>query len=89
MGMAGVAGVLPPSYVDFKELIRAEMLGVKAKMAELRKLHGQVGGPTCPYRLPAMLNGGPSHLAGPRGPPSAAERTKASKGVSPGAQWAR
>ena len=41
MGVAGVAGVLPPSYVDFKEAIRAEMTGVKAKMGELRKLHGQ------------------------------------------------
>ena len=42
LGVAGVASVLPPSYVDFKDLIRAEMTGVKAKMAELRKLHGQV-----------------------------------------------
>lgn len=42
MGIAGVGSVLPPSYVDFKELIRAEMVGVKAKMGQLRKLHGQV-----------------------------------------------
>ena len=42
LGVAGVASVLPPSYVDFKDLIRAEMTAVKAKMAELRKLHGQV-----------------------------------------------
>ena len=42
LGVAGVASVLPPSYVDFKDLIRSEMTAVKAKMAELRKLHGQV-----------------------------------------------
>jgi hypothetical protein len=42
LGVAGVGSVLPPSYVDFKDLIRAEMTAVKAKMAELRKLHGQV-----------------------------------------------
>ena len=42
LGVAGVAAVLPPSYVDFKDLIRSEMTAVKAKMAELRKLHGQV-----------------------------------------------
>lgn len=40
-GLAGVAGVLPPDYVSFKESTRAEMLEIKAKMGELRKLHGQ------------------------------------------------
>ena len=44
LGVAGIASVLPPSYVDFKDLIRSEMTAVKAKMAELRKLHGQVRG---------------------------------------------
>lgn len=43
MGLAGAAGPLPPQYVDFKELTRSQMLGIKAKMGELRKLHGQVG----------------------------------------------
>ena len=43
MGLAGAAGALPPQYVDFKELTRSQMLGIKAKMGELRKLHGQVG----------------------------------------------
>ena len=43
MGLAGPAGALPPQYVDFKELTRSQMLGIKAKMGELRKLHGQVG----------------------------------------------
>jgi syntaxin 16 len=41
MGLAGAAGALPPQYVDFKELTRSQMLGIKAKMGELRKLHGQ------------------------------------------------
>lgn len=43
MGLAGAAGVLPPQYVNFKETTRSEMLEIKAKMGELRKLHGQVG----------------------------------------------
>jgi hypothetical protein len=43
MGLAGAAGALPPQYVDFKEATRRQMLGIKAKMGELRKLHGQVG----------------------------------------------
>lgn len=42
MGLAGTAGVLPPQYVNFKESTRSEMLEIKAKMGELRKLHGQV-----------------------------------------------
>ncbi|GAB4819932.1 hypothetical protein N2152v2_006978 [Parachlorella kessleri] len=40
-GVAGVAAALPPQYVDFKEQIRLEMLGIKQKMAELRNLHGK------------------------------------------------
>ena len=30
-----------PRYVDFKEAIRSEMLIIKAKMGELRGLHGK------------------------------------------------
>jgi syntaxin 16 len=36
-----VASALPPRYVDFKEAIRTEMLAIKAKMGELRGLHGK------------------------------------------------
>ena len=41
LGSAGVASALPPRYVDFKEAIRSEMLAIKAKMGELRGLHGK------------------------------------------------
>ena len=51
LGVAGVASTLPPGYVDFKDLIRAEMTAVKAKMAELRKLHGQVRATGVCFRL--------------------------------------
>ena len=40
-GLAGVAAALPPQYVDFKEQIRLEMAAIKAKMGELRALHGK------------------------------------------------
>ena len=40
-GLAGVGAALPPQYVEFKEQIRLEMLGIKQKMAELRGLHGR------------------------------------------------
>ncbi len=53
LGVAGVASVLPPSYVDFKDLIRSEMTAVKAKMTELRKLHGQVCVPLAWYPVKA------------------------------------
>lgn len=32
-----------PRYVEFKESARIQMLEIRAKMGELRKLHGQVG----------------------------------------------
>jgi hypothetical protein len=41
MGAAGVASMLPPLYVDFKERIRTEMFAIKEKMNELRKLHSK------------------------------------------------
>lgn len=40
-GAAGVAAALPPQYVEFKEQIRLEMLGIKQRMGELRSLHGK------------------------------------------------
>ena len=40
--MVGAAGALSPQYVDFKESARRDMQEIKAKMGELRKLHGQV-----------------------------------------------
>lgn len=40
-GAAGVAAALPPQYVEFKEQIRLEMLGIKQRMGELRALHGK------------------------------------------------
>ena len=41
-GLAGAAGVVPPQYVRLKEAARVQALEIKAKMGELRKLHGQV-----------------------------------------------
>ncbi|KAI3430379.1 hypothetical protein D9Q98_004974 [Chlorella vulgaris] len=40
-GLGGVAAALPPQYVEFKEQIRLEMLGIQQKMGELRGLHGK------------------------------------------------
>jgi hypothetical protein len=36
-----VAAALPPQYVEFKEQIRLEMLGIKQRMGERRGLHRQ------------------------------------------------
>lgn len=41
MGSAGVAAVLPPQYVDFKEEIRVEMGAIRRKMDELKGLHSR------------------------------------------------
>ncbi|KAK9816913.1 hypothetical protein WJX72_007014 [[Myrmecia] bisecta] len=41
LGSAGVASMLPPQYVDFKEAIRSEMFTIKQKMQELRQIHGR------------------------------------------------
>lgn len=41
MSTAGIAAVLPPQYVDFKEEIRVEMSAIKRKMEELKGLHGR------------------------------------------------
>mmetsp|Transcript_18453 Transcript_18453/g.55686 ORF Transcript_18453/g.55686 Transcript_18453/m.55686 type:complete len:315 (+) Transcript_18453:298-1242(+) len=40
-GLAGPAGVVPPQYVQLKEAARLQALEIKAKMGELRRLHGQ------------------------------------------------
>lgn len=44
-GLAGPAGVVPPQYVQLKEAARLQALEIKAKMGELRRLHGQVTAP--------------------------------------------
>lgn len=40
-GIAGIAAVLPPQYVDFKEGIRVEMSAIKRKMDELKNVHSR------------------------------------------------
>ena len=40
-GLAGVAAALPPAYVEFKDEVRFDMLGIKEKMNELKSLHGK------------------------------------------------
>lgn len=44
-GLAGPAGVVPPQYVQLKEAARLQAQEIKAKMGELRRLHGQVTRP--------------------------------------------
>jgi hypothetical protein len=67
LGAAGVAGALPPRYVDFKEAIRTEMFAVRQKMGELRALHGRAALTRRGPRLPACLPGRPFLLSSVEG----------------------
>lgn len=40
-GLGGIQSAIAPRYVQFKESARVQMLEIRAKMGELRKLHGQ------------------------------------------------
>jgi len=40
-GLAGIASVVPPQYVDFRDEVRKDMQSIKDRMAELRSLHSR------------------------------------------------